>query len=186
MAAIKYWHSLVRPSELLSGCGWMMHFVDQPSGGRVLGFRRICQIIGFSMLLLGSGKKMLTTHGRFVQKCSVSLVTLMVKSIRREQRKELEMILGSPVIPPAPSPSPLSLDFPAAGVTLKVQATNSKNPVICPHSRPAFLAMFESRRLKTCSGSCKILILGTVLANLFLGYFLNHLDNVFLPFCIFS
>lgn len=68
MAAIKYQHSLVRPSELLSSCGWMMLFVDQPSGGRVPGFRRISQINGFSTLLPGSEKKMLTTHGCFVQK----------------------------------------------------------------------------------------------------------------------
>lgn len=120
----------------------MMHFVDQPSAGRVLGFRRISQIIGFSTLILGSGKKKLTTHGCFVQKCSISLVMFMVKFTHRGQRKDLEITLGSSVIPPAPSPSPLSLDFPAAGVNVNVQGINSKNPMISPYGWPAFLAVF--------------------------------------------
>lgn len=171
MVATKTRHSLVRPSELLSGCAWMMHFVDQPSTGRVPGFRSTSQIVAFSMLLLGSGKKMLTTHGCFVQKCSISLAPLMVKSIHGEQRKDLEIVLGSSVTPLAPLPSPLSLDFPAAGVTVKVQGINSKKSVISPYSQPAFLAMFQSKRLKTCSQNCKILILGTVLANLFFRLF---------------
>lgn len=51
---------------MLSGCGRVMHSVNQPSGGRVLGLRRMSQIIGFSMLLLGLRRKMLTTHGGFV------------------------------------------------------------------------------------------------------------------------
>lgn len=111
-----------------------MHFVDQLSGGRVLGFRRISQIISFSLLLLGSGEKMLTTRGCFVQKCNISLVMLMVKTIHRDQRKDLGIILGRSVIPPAPSPSPLSLDFLAAGATVKAKDINSNNPMISPYS----------------------------------------------------
>lgn len=56
MATMKYRHSIVTPSELFSICGGTLHFVDQPSGGRVLRFRRICQISGFSMCPPGMRK----------------------------------------------------------------------------------------------------------------------------------
>lgn len=187
MAAIKYQHSLVRPSELLSSCGWMMLFVDQPSGGRVPGFRRISQINGFSTLLPGSEKKMLTTHGCFVQKQQ-----LIGNAYGEVLLQRAEKIFGNDTwqlcYPTSPFHFSLefSLGFPASGVTVKVQGINSKSPVISPYSWPAFLAMCKFRRLKTSSQSCKILILWTVLAHLLLGYFLNHLDNVVLPFCIFS
>lgn len=57
MAAIKYRHSVVTPSELLSVCGGTLRFADQPSAATVPRFRRICQISGFSMCPPGMGKE---------------------------------------------------------------------------------------------------------------------------------